>query len=58
MPIHENGQKLNINADYAAAAVANAIDAEQCIFVTDVEGIMVDGEVVDQLRNKEVEQYN
>ena len=42
----QNGQKLNINADYAAAAVANAVGAEQCIFVTDVAGIMVDGKVV------------
>ncbi len=55
--VNQNGQKLNINADYAAAAVANAIGAEQCIFVTDVAGIMVDGHVVDRLEKKEVEQY-
>jgi acetylglutamate kinase len=55
--VNKNGQKLNINADYAAAAVANAVGAEQCIFVTDVAGIMVDGKVVDRVEKKEVEQY-
>jgi len=55
--VNEDGQKLNINADYAAAAVANAVGAEQCIFVTDVEGIMVDGKMIGQLEKKEVEQY-
>ena len=44
----EEGQKLNVNADYAAAAVAAAVEAETCIFVTDVPGIMVNGEVVPQ----------
>lgn len=55
--VNKSGQKLNINADYAAAAVANAVGAEQCIFVTDVAGIMVDGKVVDQVEKQEVEQY-
>lgn len=53
--IHESGQKLNVNADYAAAAVAQSIGADQCIFVTDVKGIMVDQSVVDSLEKKEVE---
>ncbi|MDQ0268763.1 acetylglutamate kinase [Cytobacillus purgationiresistens] len=39
----ENGVKLNVNADFAAASVAKAIDAESCIFVTDVEGVLIDG---------------
>ena len=53
--VNKNGQKLNINADYAAAAVAHAVGAEQCIFVTDVPGIIVNGEVVPQLEKTEVE---
>ncbi len=55
--VNEEGQKLNINADYAAAAVAGAIEAEQCIFVTDVPGIMVNGAVVPQMAKAEVEAY-
>jgi len=54
--LHSNGQKLNVNADYAAAAVAQSVGADQCIFVTDVNGIMVDQKVVDSLEKKQVEQ--
>ena len=34
-----------------------AIGAETCIFVTDVPGIMVNGEVVPQMEKAEVEDY-
>lgn len=54
--IHASGQKLNVNADYAAAAVAQSIGADQCIFVTDVDGIIVNEKVVDSLEKKQVEQ--
>ncbi|WP_427036796.1 acetylglutamate kinase [Cytobacillus pseudoceanisediminis] len=53
----EGGMKLNINADYAAAAVANAIKAEHCIFVTDVKGIFIDGNLSPQLDADEIEQH-
>lgn len=53
----ESGQKLNINADYAAAAVADAVGAELCIFVTDVEGIIVNQQVQTLVEKEEVEQY-
>ncbi|WP_338472146.1 acetylglutamate kinase [Niallia sp. XMNu-256] len=53
--IHRSGQKLNVNADYAAAAVAQSIKADQCIFVTDVAGIMVNQQVVDSLEKTQVE---
>ncbi|MCM3706892.1 MULTISPECIES: acetylglutamate kinase [Cytobacillus] len=53
----EGGTKLNINADYAAAAVANAIKAEHCIFVTDVKGIYIDGSLAQQLNGEEIEQH-
>ena len=33
------GQKYNVNADTAAAAVARALDAEKLIFLSDVSGI-------------------
>lgn len=53
----ENGEKLNVNADYAAAAVGNALNAEHCIFVTDVDGIMIDGKVKRTLSLNEIEQF-
>lgn len=36
------GNTYNINADYAASAVAGALSAQKLIFLTDVEGILKD----------------
>jgi acetylglutamate kinase len=47
---------LNVNADDAAAALSIALCAERLIFVSDVEGVLVDGEVVDELSVREIEQ--
>lgn len=35
-------QTYNINADYAASAIAGALQAEKLVFLTDVEGILKD----------------
>ena len=40
---------LNVNADDAAAAIAVGVHADRLVFLTDVEGFMVDGAVVDAL---------
>jgi acetylglutamate kinase len=40
---------LNVNADDAAAALAIGLGAKQLLFVTDVDGLMVDGTVVDRI---------
>jgi len=37
---------LNVNGDEAAAAIAAALGATELVFVTDVDGIRVDGETV------------
>ncbi|MBB6176721.1 acetylglutamate kinase [Anoxybacillus tengchongensis] len=44
--VDERGQTYNINADTAAAAVAQALSADKLVFVTDVDGILNNGEVV------------
>ncbi|KAF5058556.1 Acetylglutamate kinase [anaerobic digester metagenome] len=36
------GNTYNINADYAASAVAGALSAQKLVFLTDVEGILKD----------------
>lgn len=38
---HE-GNTYNINADYAAVAIAGALKAEKLVFLTDVEGVLKD----------------
>lgn len=37
-----SGQKYNVNADTAAAAVARILDAEKLVFLSDVSGIFLD----------------
>ena len=40
---------LNVNADEAAAALALGLRAERLLFLTDVDGLLVDGHVVDSI---------
>ena len=40
---------LNVNADEAAAALALGIDADELLFLTDVDGLMINGHVVDSI---------
>ena len=42
MCIDETGQKLNVNADTAAMAVAQALGAEKLVFMSDVNGVRRD----------------
>jgi acetylglutamate kinase len=49
---HELGPALNVNADDAAAAIAIAIEADELLLVSDVPGVLVDGEPVPTLTCK------
>jgi acetylglutamate kinase len=40
---------LNVNADDAAAAIATGIGADRLLFLTDVDGLILGGEVVDTI---------
>ncbi len=40
--VDEEGNTYNINADYAASAIAGALGAQKLVFMTDVEGILSD----------------
>jgi acetylglutamate kinase len=42
-------RRLNVNADGAAAAIATGIAADRLVFLTDVDGLILDGEVVDSI---------
>jgi acetylglutamate kinase len=46
---HELGSALNVNADDAAAAIAVAVEAEELAIISDVPGVLVDGEPADTL---------
>ena len=51
----EKGEAYNINADYAASAIASALKAEKLILITDVSGIKdKDGSVISTLKRKDI----
>jgi len=43
LALGEDGGAYNVNADHAAAAIAEAIGAEQIVFLTNVSAVLVDG---------------
>ncbi|KUK02170.1 MAG: Acetylglutamate kinase [Thermotoga sp. 50_1627] len=47
--VGEDGTGYNLNADVAAAQIAIALKAEILIFMSDVDGVMKDGQIVPQL---------
>jgi acetylglutamate kinase len=46
---------LNVNGDEAAAALAVGLGAERLVFVTDVPGVLVEGDVVTEMEADEAE---
>ncbi len=48
--VDAGGEVLNVNADEAAAALAVGLAADRILFVSDVPGVLVDGEVVQELQ--------
>ncbi len=51
----EDGQILNINADLAAGAIASALKAEKLVYLSDIEGVLVDKQLVSTLTLEEAE---
>lgn len=45
----DDGEGYNINADTAAAEIAVALRADKLIYITDVPGVLVEGELVSEL---------
>ncbi len=48
-----SGQVYNINADIAASKVASALGAEKLVYLSDVEGVLVDGALVHSIEQSE-----
>lgn len=47
--IDQQYRRYNVNADTAAGAIAAALKAKQLVFVTDVDGIYKEGQLLDQV---------
>ncbi len=50
----QHGTMLNIDADQAASAIASALSADALIMLSDVEGVIVDGEVIKRIGSEEI----
>ena len=51
--IGEKG-RYNVNADHAAGMIAGALCADEIVFITNVPGVLVDGEIAETLTDKQV----
>ncbi|MEM2043076.1 MAG: [LysW]-aminoadipate/[LysW]-glutamate kinase [Nitrososphaerota archaeon] len=47
--VSEEGELLNVDGDQAAAYLARALGAEELVFLTDVDGLLIDGKLVGRL---------
>lgn len=50
-----NGHAYNVNADVAAAAIASALKAEKLVYLSDVEGVIANGKLVQTIHEEEGE---
>ncbi len=53
----DNGSLFNVNADHVATAVAVAMPAETLVFVSNVPGVLRQGQLMPQLTIAEIEQF-
>lgn len=57
----DGGNTYNINADYAAVAIAGALNAQKLVFLTDVEGVLKDKDnpesLISFLSDEEAKKY-
>jgi acetylglutamate kinase len=51
--VGEHGELYNINADIAAGEIAAALKSEKLLYLSDVEGVVVDGKLAPSLTQKE-----
>jgi acetylglutamate kinase len=53
----EEGETYNINADTVAGEVAKAVNAEKLILLTDIEGVIVEDQLVQQLDKSTIKDF-
>jgi acetylglutamate kinase len=55
LAVGEDNKILNVNADLAAGAIATALKAEKLVYLSDIEGVLVDKRLVSSLTHAEAE---
>lgn len=53
----ESGIVYNVNADIAAGPIAAALDAEKLVYVTDIEGVKANGQLISHLTKTDALKY-
>eukprot|EP01047_Picozoa_sp_COSAG01_P004028 COSAG01_NODE_128_length_24936_cov_324.347264_12_plen_289_part_00 len=53
----ENGETLNMNADHVAQAIASAMQAMKLIYLTDVQGLKIEGQLQASFDLKQAETF-
>jgi acetylglutamate kinase len=56
LALTKKGTKVNVNADLAAASIAKALGAGKLLYVTDVPGILDEGELLPEATTDEINQ--
>jgi acetylglutamate/LysW-gamma-L-alpha-aminoadipate kinase len=51
--VSAEGELLNVDGDQAAASIARALSAEELVFLSDVDGLMLNGGLVSRLTAEE-----
>ncbi len=54
--VADDGTLLNVDGDQAACAIARAVRADELIFLTDVGGVLVNGEVVKEIKVRSIDE--
>ena len=52
-----NGELYNINADLAAGSIASSLQAEKLVYLSDIEGILVNRKLISTLSRGQAEEY-
>ena len=55
LAVGDDNAILNINADLAAGAIATALKAEKLVYLSDIEGVLVDRQLISSLTQAEAE---
>ncbi|MGE4170748.1 MAG: acetylglutamate kinase [Candidatus Margulisiibacteriota bacterium] len=55
--ISNEGESLNLNADHVAAGIAKALGVLKLVFMTDVPGLLINGDLVPSVSLKEAKEF-
>lgn len=55
--VSESGESLNMNADHVAECIATALGAQKLIYLTDVQGLKINSELVTRLSLSQGKEY-